>query len=70
LARCPLLERHGGATWGHTRDEALRNIDDVIRMVIDSLTEHGDPIPDSPHASGGLVVTVTVESPSPTVHGD
>ena len=69
FARCPALEHRGGATWGHTREEALRNIEEVVRMVVESLTEHGEPIPSSP-ISEGLGVTVTARDPSPARHGD
>ena len=56
-AECPLLVRQGAATWGHTRKEALQNIEDVVRMVVESLIEHGEPVPDSPSDQ----VQVTVE---------
>lgn len=39
----------GCATWGYTKDEALRSIQEATRLYIESLLEHGDPIPaDSP----------------------
>jgi predicted RNase H-like HicB family nuclease len=47
-AYCPALLKHGGATWGATREEALQNIEEVVKMVVESLIEHGDPIPDEP----------------------
>ena len=43
-AYCPVLESVGGATWGYTRDEALKNIDDLVRMVVESLIDHGEPV--------------------------
>jgi predicted RNase H-like HicB family nuclease len=56
--------RHGGATWGGTREEALANITEVVRLVVESLREHGEPVPEGPHglaqASGEPVVSVTV----------
>ena len=42
-AFCPALVQHGAATWGHTRPEALRNIQEVVQMVVESLKEHGEP---------------------------
>lgn len=39
----------GAATWGYTRAEALRNIQDVARMVVDSLVEHGEALPSEPY---------------------
>ena len=35
----------GCATWGYTKEEALRSIQEAPRLYIDSLLEHGDPIP-------------------------
>jgi hypothetical protein len=45
--RCPGAGA-GAATWGYTRAEALRNIQDVARMVVDSLVEHGEALPSEP----------------------
>jgi len=66
----PLLERHGAATWAESQDEALRNIQEVVRLVVESLVEHGEPVPASP--THGLVstVTVSIEPPSHSLHGD
>ena len=44
-AFCPALEREGCATWGHTREEALKNIDEVIQLVVESMIEHGEQLP-------------------------
>ena len=35
----------GCATWGHTKDEALRSIEEATRLYIESLVAHGEPIP-------------------------
>jgi len=48
FAYCPVLEEKGGATWGYTREEALRNIREVVEMTIESLIEHAQPIPEEP----------------------
>jgi predicted RNase H-like HicB family nuclease len=45
-AECPLLVRQGAATWGYTRDEALTHMEDVVMMVVKSLIEHGESIPE------------------------
>jgi len=42
-AYCPLLEDRGGATWGYTKEEALENIREVVKMTIQSMAEHGEP---------------------------
>jgi predicted RNase H-like HicB family nuclease len=47
-AYCPALVRQGGATWGHTEREALKNIQDVVQMVAESLIAHGETLPTEP----------------------
>ena len=47
-AYCPALVEQGGATWGTTKEEALKNIEEVVKMVVESLVEHGEPVPDAP----------------------
>ena len=56
----PQLESRGAATWGHTREEALRNIQEVAQMVIEELIEEQSPLPDSVSASPDAVIAVTV----------
>jgi predicted RNA binding protein YcfA (HicA-like mRNA interferase family)/predicted RNase H-like HicB family nuclease len=56
-AYCPLLEQQGASTWGGTESEALTNINDVVRMVVESMLEHGERIPEEPSDQ----VEVTVE---------
>ena len=48
VAYCPLLETKGGATWGYTREEALKNISEVVQMTVESMLEHGELIPEGP----------------------
>jgi predicted RNase H-like HicB family nuclease len=48
FASCPALESIGGATSGRTRDEALQNINQVIRMIVQEFIEEGKPLPDGP----------------------
>jgi len=47
-AYCPALVRQGAATWGYTKEEALKNIDEVVKMVVESLIEHGETLPSEP----------------------
>jgi predicted RNase H-like HicB family nuclease len=47
-AYCPVLENKGASTWGATAAEALKSIDTVVHMVVESLLEHGEHIPDEP----------------------
>jgi len=47
-AYCPILEQFGAATWGETREEALRHIQEVVRLVVEELEEDGIPLPQGP----------------------
>ncbi len=64
FAHCPLLEEQGGATWGDTSEEALRNLQEVLQMVVVSLREHGEEISEAPESEvtvlPGPSVAVTV----------
>ncbi|MBI4319592.1 MAG: type II toxin-antitoxin system HicB family antitoxin [Chloroflexi bacterium] len=48
VAYCPVLQDKGGASWGYTPEEALKNVREVIEMTIDSMLAHGEPIPEEP----------------------
>ena len=64
FAYCPVLEEEGGATWGYTKKEALRNIREVVEMTIESLIEYGESVPEEPEAEVKIspepLVAVTV----------
>jgi len=62
FACCPILEHNGAATWGYTREEALKNIKEVLEMTIESMIEHGETIPDEPENQNfnELLVEITV----------
>lgn len=47
-AYAPALVEQGASTWGATQEEALVNIREVLEMAIESMLEHGEPIPVSP----------------------
>ena len=55
-AFCPALERQGASTWGATESEALKNIDVVVHMAVESMLEHGEDVPQD--ANGLAEVTV------------
>ncbi len=38
-AYCPALESIGGATSGRTREEALKNINEVVHMIVQEFIE-------------------------------
>jgi predicted RNase H-like HicB family nuclease len=42
------LRHFGAVTQGATEDEALKNIDEVIHMIVDELREDGKPLPNGP----------------------
>lgn len=50
VAYSPALKDQGGATWGHTREEALESIRQVVQMTVESMLEHGESIPEEPGA--------------------
>jgi predicted RNase H-like HicB family nuclease len=45
-AYCPALEGQGASTWGHTREEALKHIHEVVQLVVESMIEHGEKLPE------------------------
>ena len=47
-AFCPAIEKQGASTWGATEAEALKNINSVVHMVVESMLEYGEPIPEEP----------------------
>jgi predicted RNase H-like HicB family nuclease len=61
-AYCPALLAQGASTWGATKEEALKNIQEVLQMVIESLVEHGESIPEQEAVtvSEEPLVTVTI----------
>ncbi len=56
-AYCPALESQGAATSGRTKQEALKHIAEVVQLVVDSMIEHGDALPEETTEE----VEVTVE---------
>ena len=63
-AYCPALERQGASTWGATESEALKNINEVVRMVVESMLEHGEHLPEGPpdHRGSNTFARKTLES--------
>ena len=47
-AYCPALEKWGAATWGQTKSEAVKHIQEVVELVVEELAEDGIKIPESP----------------------
>ena len=44
-AYCPALRHYGAVTQGATPKEALKNINEVVQMVIDEIQEDGIQLP-------------------------
>ena len=59
-AYVPDLEARGVATWGATREEALRNIQEVAQMVVEDMIEDGEALPESTVVSDEPAVAVNV----------
>ena len=47
-AYVPLLEEKGTSTWGRTKREAIQNLQEVIQMVVESMMEYGEKLPEEP----------------------
>ena len=54
---CPALLKYAATSWGDTQEEALRNIQEVIEMIVKELAEDKEPIPEEPEEE----VTVSTE---------
>ncbi len=61
-AYCPALESVGGATSGRSREEALRNINEVVRMIVQEFIDEGKPLPEGP-ADSVEIQEVSEEKP-------
>ena len=59
-AAVPELEARGAATWGKTREEALRNIQEVVQMVVEELLEDHEPVPPGIAVTPDAAVAVTI----------
>ena len=61
-ASYPAWEKIGAATWGYTKEEALKNIQEVLSMIVEEFVEDGEPIPaaEKMSVSAGAAVTVTI----------
>ena len=64
VAYCPALQKYAATTWGYTREEALQQIHEVVRMVLEELVEDQETIPEEPSEevidSSELRVAVTI----------
>ena len=60
-AFCPPLEEFGASSWGDTQDAALKNIQEVLSMIVEELIADDQPIPliEQVTVSEGAFVAVT-----------
>lgn len=58
-AYCSALLQQGASTWGYTQEEALKHIEEVVRMVVRELIEDGEPVPEEVQVSPEPLVSVT-----------
>ena len=61
-AYCPALETFGGATSGRSREEALRKINEVVRMIVQEFIDEGKSLPEGP-ADSVEIQEVSQEKP-------
>lgn len=54
----PDLEAKGAVTWGKTREDAMRNIQEVMQMIVEEMLEDGEPLPASVSISEQPAVAV------------
>ena len=40
VRRCPVLVDRRGATWAEIREEALANLEEVVKLIVASMVEH------------------------------
>jgi predicted RNase H-like HicB family nuclease len=61
-AFCPPLEGTGASTWGKTPTEALKNIQEVLSMIVEESIEGAQPIPATEHltVAEGVLVAVNL----------
>ena len=62
-AYCPALIEQGAVTFGHTKEEALKNIQEVLHATVEELLEEGEEIPavkieDDQRVQSEVMVTV------------
>ena len=61
-AFCPPLEEFGASSWGGTKEAALKNIQEVLSMIVEESISDDQPIPLTEHVtvSEGAFIAVTL----------
>jgi antitoxin HicB len=52
----------GCQTWGATFEDAVKHAEEALAVYLDTLIEHGDPIP-TEHTDREVSLAVTVKAP-------
>ncbi|MGI8906925.1 MAG: type II toxin-antitoxin system HicB family antitoxin [Candidatus Sumerlaeaceae bacterium] len=55
LAYVPGLEGQGWATSGTSKDEAIRNMQEVAQLSIEIMLQDGEPLPECVSIAEGLI---------------
>jgi len=53
----------GCHTWGDSYEAAIRNAEEALEVYLETLTAHGDPIPDDQTINDPVSLGVTVRTP-------
>ncbi|MFQ5794949.1 MAG: type II toxin-antitoxin system HicB family antitoxin [Candidatus Bipolaricaulia bacterium] len=56
----PALEEFGASTFGVTQEEAIKNLQQVLKMILEELLQESQPIPEDIEVSSEPRVTITV----------
>ena len=59
-AYVPELRSLGAASWGYTREEALKNLQEATELVIGSMIARGDDFPEGVKPSEEPLVAVSI----------
>jgi predicted RNase H-like HicB family nuclease len=59
-AYVPELKSLGAASWGYTREEALRNLQEATELVIGSMVARGEDLPPGVRPSEEPLVAVSI----------
>jgi antitoxin HicB len=61
LAYFPSLP--GCHTWGHCYEEAVRNAEEALQLYVETLTKHGDPLPQESEANSPVSLGIILRTP-------
>lgn len=59
-AYVPELKSLGATSWGYTREEAIKNLQEATELVIESMLARGEPLPEGLELSAEPLLAVSV----------